>query len=458
MADEGSASPEPDPPERSPVSLARSSAVKVAADIGTLGSGTIVSIVTARELGPSGKGTLSALLFMSALLIQTSSLGMGDASVVWIAQGRVSVQRALSCGLTVCMGASLAAVLALAGYGLLQLPLEEPYVAPALAAAAIGLGISGAAQMLLFIVYGTGGALALSAVTLMMSFVTAISVALFVAVLDLSLLGATLGTLAGGGASLAAGIALVWRRNLRLRLGYDQTYVASAVRYGLKSQLANIFAVSSARVDLLIVYAIAGSAAAGQYSVALTIGTLASTAAIAISYASFGGLAGASESAAIDLLLRTARIALLLSLSGALLGAVLVPFAVPLAFGQGFSGAVGPSAILLLANVLWSGQWILSRGIAARGDTSLALSSFAANLTVMVIGDVLLVPGFGATGGAIAFLVASAVGFSMCVSRIGRLGVSVRRLLPRPIDAMTVAALPRRLFDSIASRPRRSPS
>jgi O-antigen/teichoic acid export membrane protein len=115
--------------------------------------------------------------------------------------------------------------------------------------------------------------------------------------------------------------------------------------------------------------------------------------------------------------------------------AAVLPFVIPLALGKAYSAATVPALLLLVAGVLWSGQWILSRAYAARGDASLLFWSFAANLVAMVVLDVALIPVWGSVGAAVASVVAPAVGLGVCLNRLRRDdGAHVLELVPRPAD------------------------
>src|SRR3954447_6872670 len=87
--------------------LLRGSLMRLVSDGSGVVLGMIASIVTARVLGPSGKGTLAALTFVTLLMSQCCTLGLGDAAVVRVGQAKASAQQALSSSLAVVGAASL---------------------------------------------------------------------------------------------------------------------------------------------------------------------------------------------------------------------------------------------------------------------------------------------------------------------------------------------------------------
>ena len=115
--------------------------------------GLISTIVTARVLGPAGRGTLAALTFVTLLVAQCSTLGLGDAAVVRIGQAKATVQEALSSSLVAVTLASLAGALVVLAYAVAQLPLGDGGISAAVAAGCATVVVSAVGQLLLFLVY-----------------------------------------------------------------------------------------------------------------------------------------------------------------------------------------------------------------------------------------------------------------------------------------------------------------
>src|SRR5262249_54965287 len=66
------------------------------ADALSLAFGIASGIITARFLGPEGKGVLASLVFLSTSFSQLSCLGLQEATIVMIGQKRATRQGALS--------------------------------------------------------------------------------------------------------------------------------------------------------------------------------------------------------------------------------------------------------------------------------------------------------------------------------------------------------------------------
>jgi O-antigen/teichoic acid export membrane protein len=244
-----------------------------------------------------------------------------------------------------------------------------------------------------------------------MSVTAAAAVVLFCVVVDLEVLGGMLAGLAAGVLGIVVATTMVRRAQLRLRPRIASSYLRPALSFGVRAQLANVLAYSSARIDLLFVYALASHHDAGLYSVALTLGTITGFVAIALSFASFPSMAAMTDPDAFEL---TATL------------------------GDAYAGALAPTIVLLFANVLWGVQWLLSRALAARGDPALLVRSFSANLAAMAAADAVLIPLAGAVGAAVGALIAAIVGLGVCLRTYDRRGVHAESFVPRRADLVRV--------------------
>lgn len=416
--------------------------MRFASDCSGVVLGTVSAIITARVLGPAGKGTLAALTFVTILVIQCCTLGLGDAAVVRIGQAKASAQEALSSSLLLVLVASLAGAGIVLAYSVLQLPVRDAGIWSAVGVACLTVVIASVGQLLIFMVYAHQRIIAASMLALVMSTTTTLAVVVFCVVFHLQVLGGALASLIAAALGFAVAARILSRHALSLRPRFSAAYLHPALRFGLRVQVANVLAYSSARVDLLLVYALATHRVAGLYSVALTLGTITGFVAIAFSYASFPRMASMPEAEALELTAEMARLAALL---GAVLAAVLtmgLSTIIGVLLGSAYDGAFVPGVVLLLGNVLWGVQWLLSRALAARGDPGLLMRSFLANLVTMLALDLILIPVAGAIGAAVGALVAPAVGLALCLLAYRRRGVPPASFVPRVSDG-------RRLWDFV---------
>jgi O-antigen/teichoic acid export membrane protein len=420
--------------------LLGSSFAKFSADGLGLVLGAVSSIITAGVLGPAGKGSFAALTFMTALMVQSCLLGLGDAAVVRVGQGAANVQRAVSASLGAAVVASLGGAAVLLAYAVVQLPLGERLLWPAVGVACVTVVLATIGQITSFGLYALRRTILVPVIGAAMAATTTAGIIGFCAVANLGILGATLAGLA------ATVLGLLWtsvtlrREGVALRARRDWTYLRPALGFGLKTQAATVLAYSSARLDVLLVYALASDSEAGIYSVALTVGTIPGFAAIAVAYASFPYLTSLPRVRGLELGSRLTAIGLAIGLVVAgVLAAATTGLLGPI-LGADYEPALTPALILLVANLMWGAQWTLCRTQASLGDPNLLFRSFVLNLTIMVFADLFLIPAGGATGAALGSLIASGFSVAWCLLTYRREGISTRASLPTLQDVRSLRA------------------
>ena len=390
--------------------MRRDSLARLLADGFALATSLVTATLTAHALGPDGKGYYATLMLLATLFVVASEFGIGDALVVLVGQGKAKLADAAR--------ATVHATrwLALAGTGVF-LATAAAVFAPVRGGDVLVLALSGALVVagvwystLVSLLLAVQRIVVLAAASAIVSAVTAGAMVLLAVAYELGLQGAVVASLCG----VAAGavVTLVQARKAGIACAPRRVpgYLAPALRLGVGFQLPSLLVVAAARLDLLLVFTLAGTAAAGRYSVALTIGALVVSIPTAIAYAAFPRVSKLEEAQARVFVARVFRHGMLGALLTALGLAALTPIVVPGVFGEPFRSAITPTLILLAAGVPWSGQWLLARCASARGATAMLNWSFGIGFGVMLGLDLVLIPPHGETGAAVASLVSSCVG------------------------------------------------
>lgn len=352
------------PPPALP-SLTRSSLARSLADGVGVVLGLAAGVMAARWLGPDGKGLLASLTVLVLLVGLISTLGLGEAAIVWVGQKRTSLEQACSVTLTATLVASAGGMIVLWLAGAVSFAGDWPAMRVPLL---IGVGavpfyvLLRTISLLLDAQEKVGSG---SLVQVTQTGLTALGLALLVGAGSLGLTGGSLAYLLGALGACLIGSALLGGGRL-VRPGWNWSYLKPAFRYGIAVEFSNLMIIAFLRGDLLLVYVLAGSAAAGYYSVALTTGALVSILPMALSTATFPRLARLDEGAADRLIAQVCRASTLVAVAGGASLAAVSPLAIPLLFGQDFSSAVMPAAILAFAGMVVSVQWILCYAQAAR--------------------------------------------------------------------------------------------
>lgn len=427
-------------------SLRNNSLARLVADLLGVGFALFAATISARLLGPAGKGYYSSLALMAGLFVQVFSAGLGEAAIVLAGRGRASLQDAASATMAAILPLSVLAsglFFVLAGV-VFRTETDGGGHAVLIATAFVAISIS-YTTVVSFLVAKERVA-AVAAVSVLANTTTTVALWSFLAWAKLGVVGALLASSAGAGIALATAIILLQRSGVSLWPRRVKGYLHGAVRFGAALQFSNLLVLMTARLDLILVYRLRSPSAAGSYSIALTIGALVGAAPIAISYASFPRLANLDEDQARMLTTQTFRIGMVAAVAGGGLLALGAPFGIPLVFGHAYVAALAATLLLIPSGIIWSAQWLLCRAAAARGAPASLLSSFAASVAVMLALDFVLIRPFAGAGAAFAALVGSSVGLLVALLFYRRGGWQWRNFLPRIRDVTSVAAMGRQMW------------
>lgn len=418
-------------------SLRHNSVARLAADLLALVFALVAATITARVLGPAGKGYYSSLVLLGGLLLQIFSAGLGEAAIVLVGRGRATLQDAASATTAAILPLSLAA----AGFLYLTASVVLPHrpggsATLLLASAVVSVNV----------LYNTGASflvakeklIPVAGVAILAAALSTAMLWIFLIPTDLGITGAMLAGVLSSVVAVATTIWLLVRSGLSLRPRWTPGYLRSAARFGAALQFSNLLVQLTARLDLVLVYRLSTPADAGDYSIALTVGALVGVVPLALAYAAFPRLALVDDTEARALTAQVFRMGITAALVVAFLLALVTPVAVPLVFGQRYAGAIGPTLLLIPAGVLWSGQWLLCRAAAARGEPRTLLISFAVSFGIMVAADFVLIEPFGGAGAGVASLGASGVGLLLSVNHYRRRAWDGREFLPRWRDVRSL--------------------
>lgn len=299
-----------------------------------LGTSFLIGVLVARLLGPQGRGELSVLMQVPAVLIIVLGLGISTANTYFVSTGKTPAGLALGNSLALAIPAAVVgvplAILFLLG-PLSVLP-GLPVRAVAFAAVAVPLGLL--ASWLAGVSAGVGRLRLNLRYSVVSSLVTLAGIAVLFA-LDGASLTAVVGFSVGG---TLAGIAVVfaglrrWARPVRVDLGT----VRNMTRYSSKTYAAGLAGYLHLRQDVLLLGWLAGASSVGLYSVGVSFAELLWYVPAALAGVIFARAGRHDEAAALDYVARSSRISVLLMVVSAALGAIAVPVVIALLFGRAF--------------------------------------------------------------------------------------------------------------------------
>lgn len=173
------------------------------------------------------------------------------------------------------------------------------------------------------------------------------------------------------------------------------------VVFGARGQLGNLLWLTNLRFDFILLGALAGPSVLGVYSIASKFAELMRLAPTALNYVLYPRFAKMRrEAAAVDARSLFPR-ALLLTLILTPFVAVVALFGPNLLYGQAFGGAVKPAEIIILGLSVEGAAAVASAYLLGTGRPGLNSIGMGVGAVLTVALDVVLIPRYGAIGGAI---------------------------------------------------------
>lgn len=215
-------------------------------------------------------------------------------------------------------------------------------------------------------------------------------------------------------ALIASGVLAMATALLRLRhRGYftgwgrpSPQLARKILAFGGRGQLGNMLWLMNLRFDFILLGALAGPAVLGIYAVASKVAELMRLAPTAINYvlySRFARLPAARATAEARHLLPRA-LALTLALTPLVATAAYV--GLPIVYGDAFRAAVAPAEIIIIGLSVEGAAAVSSAYLVGRGRPGLNSVGMGVGATITVMLDAVLIPRYGALGGAVTSAVA----------------------------------------------------
>ena len=235
--------------------------------------------------------------------------------------------------------------------------------------------------------------------------------------------------LAGYIATLVIGLFLVFR-SLTPRFKWNPRAISGLVDYGYRTQATNLANFFNQRIDQLLLSLMVPTQQLGYYAVAVTLSTSVTVFSQAAGIVTFSkGASQHSDDARITIG-RSFRASLVCLVLGCVLIYVAAPLLIGVVFGSAFGGSISACRILLPGSVMLGLNQVLYNGASALGKPGLPSVAEGFGMLVTALGLYILVPRYGYIGAAIVSSAAYTSSF-IAMLLLGRrsLGLNVRTLL-----------------------------
>ncbi|MBS1868517.1 MAG: oligosaccharide flippase family protein [Actinobacteria bacterium] len=389
--------------------------------------GLVTSVVLARGLGASGRGTLAVAFNMTLLLVQVGTFGITSANPYFVARdpahvGRIvwnSIAGALALGvLFIGVGLAIRGLFpgVLAGVTWAQAAVGFSAIPAALASGFLQSVLLGQGRMLAYnVTEATWGVLAV--VALVAGF----------AVLDMGVLGA-LAVLVVQQVAMALTFVVLLAPELRHGARPDLPLARRMMAYSFRIYVATLAAYLVVRIDMLLVNGMLGAAEAGRYTAAVALADGMGMIPVAIGVNLFPRVArgGATDT--------SAEVFRAVGLLFGLLCLISIPFAevvINVLYGPGF-GEAASLFLWLLPGIYCLGMvTILSHHFAGRGFPLEAMLVWFVALAIDIAINLAFLRSHGTAVAAIASSVAYGALYVMHVAMFARETGGVGALRPR---------------------------
>jgi O-antigen/teichoic acid export membrane protein len=399
-------------------------------------------IQLARILLPEGRGELAAAMLWPALIASLGILGIHEA-VTYHAARRTRGNDVILVSSLV-LGCGLAAILAVVGYGIVDVALAG-HRPQTLHAAHLYLAFIPINFICLFVVGLLQGAMRFTEWNILRVLVHVAYALLIPAfyLLDATSVAAfASASLLANGLTVAVGIAMVAAR------GWLRPARPAALRelgaYGIKAHVGTMSQVIGEYLDQMVISVFLSATSLGLYVVALGVARLAAVPATTLGMLAFPKIARAgSIEEQKETFGQYLRLTLMLTLAGAIAIMLCADWIVAAFFGRSFIEAARLAQILAVASFLTACKSVVSSGLKGMNALGAVGRGEIAGLVVSGATLALLLPLLGVLGAALAVVFAQAAAVTVMAAGVRRhLGTSLLQLLrPSRVDFRGLAKL-----------------
>jgi O-antigen/teichoic acid export membrane protein len=416
-------------------SLAASSGVillaRLVANVGFF----LAVLVLARTLGPEGRGTLAFLTVMTLVVGSLVGFGVTAANSVFVPQR--PAQRSTLLTNVVAFTIMSSGVIGSIVFGSLILfsqlgPASVSHwmyalCIPATASAALSNACLG------FLI-ATNRAVWFGATVIFSAWIYAILLLALDLLTEVTPQSALVAWVAASLLSCGVAIAAASRR---VGFGrFNPPLLRESIRFGFRAWLGGLAGFLNFRLDQVLMAYLATEAALGLYVVAVNASEILLYLPTAVGLLLAPTVARTEHSERDAAVMRAFRGTLLITVVAVAVGALVGPVLIPLAFGAEFDGSVVPFLLLLPGAVGFVMMRLFSSALIGSSHPGRSSVAPVTALTVSVLLDLALIPGYDASGAAAAGTVGAFAGGIVAVVLYRRVAPGLwRTLIPTGADA-----------------------
>jgi enterobacterial common antigen flippase len=377
-------------------------------DVLLLVTALATGILTARLLGPEGRGELAIVIIWPSVIAAVGSLGVREALVY--EQARTIHSRAVLTGAAILLAGLQSSVLVLLGWLLI------PFLTQSQSDEIAHL----TQQFLLFIFLNYIslylGALLHGRLQIALYNVKRFSVKGFYIVGLMALWASSAVTVRNTAYALlianaaAAVLAVIFiLKDDGVSFQFRSPLLKDIFAYGLKSHVGSISHMFNERLDQMVLALLLSPIELGWYVVAVSAANITKIAASPFAQMIFPRIAGQNQTTQRHLLQAYSRFALLATGTLVLLLFMTLPILIPFVYGNEFSPSSQPAQILVLASIFLGVGYVWRQAFSGMGQPAVTSQAELLSLVVTAVGIYVFVPIYGILGAAWVSFVAYGV-------------------------------------------------
>lgn len=358
-------------------------------------------VITARILGPSGKGEYTIVLLLSSMVASLGSLNLGETAIYFHnKKGTKLGTIILSNAVFILVSNSIYLLILIFLWKHDALPWKE-FSASFMFFSCLLVPIILFQNHVVDILRCIRRYDAYNILLLLQPVIYLLFVILFVYFLNLYVIGAILSSSISFLFLIALGIIFIFHKS-QIDLKCDSSYLKSGLAYGIKGHVGSVLQKFNLRLDQFIITPYWGSAMLGYYSVALILPELIWYIPDSIGVVTLPKIAGSNKNDAETITTKSLRITLALTLAAIGILFVIAEPGVLILYGDAFRPAIRAIYFLLPGIFFMSISKILSKYFSGMGLPEINSYTSAISCAVTVILCIVLIPKYAIVGAAIA--------------------------------------------------------
>ncbi len=400
--------------------------------------GFLIAIVTARTLGPVGRGIFSFLDNLIAISILFGNFGLGLANVYFLGKKKYSTQvifwNSLFFGLFLGVTTSIIilAIESIFPSAFQNIPIKFIWLI------SLALPLFIATNIIWYILLGLGRIFTynLTQIIVRTSFFFLLTISLLIS----PLIKMSVIILAFSSVIWFISLVPFFRKYIHfLKPTISLSVLKDSIRFGFISQLGTVFQFFIPRIGIFLINLLLYPAMVGFYSIALVVSETLNYSSYSLSTVLLPKTSGAEiqDSDPERLVQKSCRLNLFfVSLVGIII-IIFSPIIIKILFGIEFLESVNALRVLILGSIFGSCAWVLGSYILGRGFPRYFMTIFLVSFSAVVILNLIFVPIFGILGSAIAVLISNFISSSLAfifIKKINLMPFSLKNFLIPTIE------------------------